>query len=114
MVIKRSYIPERGDIVWLDLNPVRGHEQSGRRPALVISPKRYNAKSGLALACPITSQVKGYPFEIGLKTKAVQGVILADQIRGIDWSKRNAEKIGIVSESVLLEVQNYVKMLVLE
>jgi mRNA interferase MazF len=114
MVTRRAYIPDRGDVVWLDFNPVRGHEQSGRRPALIISPKKYNVKSGLALACPITSQIKGYPFEVAFKTKAVQGVILADQIRGIDWRQRNADKIGIVSEVVVAEVQEYLKKLVSE
>ena len=114
MVAKRAYVPDRGDVVWLDFNPVRGHEQSGRRPALIISSKKYNAKSGLALACPITSQVKGYPFEVGLKTKIVQGVILADQIRGIDWSRRGAEKLGTASEAAIAEAQNYVKKLVFE
>ena len=114
MVAKRTYVPDRGDIVWLDFNPVRGHEQNGRRPALIISSKRYNAKSGLALVCPVTSHIKGYPFEVEFKTKLVQGVILADQIRGVDWSERRAEKIGAVSEAVVTEVQNYVKRLVLE
>lgn len=114
MVARRTYTPDRGDVVWLDFNPVRGHEQGGRRPALVISPQKYNAKSGLALVCPITSQIKRYPFEVEFKTKLVQGVILADQIRGIDWSKRNAEKISTVSEAVITEVQEYLKKLVLE
>ena len=114
MVAKRAYIPDRGDVVWLDFNPVRGHEQSGRRPALVISSEKYNAKSGLALVCPITSQVKGYPFEVTFKTKAVHGVILADQIRGIDWREHNAEKIGTVTEAVITEVQGYVNRLILE
>jgi len=114
MVVRRAYIPERGDLVWLDFNPVRGHEQSGRRPALIISSKKYNAKSGLALVCPVTSQIKGYPFEVEIKTKAVQGVVLADQIRGIDWTERDAEKNGVVSEAVLAEVQAYIKKLVLE
>lgn len=114
MVTRRAHIPERGDVVWLDFNPVRGHEQSGRRPALIISSKKYNAKSGLALACPITSHIKGYPFEVEFKTKAVQGVILADQIRAIDWTQRSAEKIGVVSESVITEVQEYLKKLVVE
>ena len=114
MVVKRTYIPNRGDVVWLDFNPIRGHEQSGRRPALVVSSEKYNAKSGLALVCPITSQVKGYPFEVEFKTKNVQGVILADQIRGIDWKQRGAEKIGTASEAAITEVQNYVKKLVSE
>jgi len=114
MVAKRSYIPERSDLVWLDFNPVRGHEQKGKRPALVVSSSGYNAKSGLALVCPVTSQVKGYPFEVAFKTRNVQGVILADQIRGVDWKKRDAEKICRISEAVVTEVQEYVKKLVLE
>lgn len=114
MVAKRGYIPERGDIVWLDFNPVRGHEQDGRRPALIVSPEKYNARSGLALVCPVTSQVKGYPFEVEFKIKPVQGVILADQIRSIDWRQRCIEKVGAVSETVLTEVQRYVKKLVSE
>jgi mRNA interferase MazF len=114
MVTKRAYVPERGDIIWLDFNPVRGHEQSGRRPALIMSSRTYNAKSGLALACPATSQVKGYPFEVAFKTRAVHGVILADQIRGIDWRRRNADKIGAASEAVVAEVQEYVGKLISE
>lgn len=113
MVTKRAtYVPNRGDVVWLDFGPVRGHEQSGRRPALIVSPQRYNAKSGLALVCPITSHEKGYPFEIKFKTKAVRGIILADQVRGTDWTQRGAEKISVVSEIVMTEVQEYIKKLV--
>lgn len=86
-----SYVPDRRDIVWITFNPQAGHEQAGRRPALVISPKAYNAKVGLALLCPITNQVKGYPFEVqipaGLK---VSGVVLSDQVRSLDWRVRQA------------------------
>ena len=114
MVAKRAHVPDRGDVVWLDFNPTRGHEQSGRRPAFVISPKRYNAKAGLALICPITSQIKGYPFEVAFKIKAVHGAILADQIRAVDWVRRDAEKIGAVPEVVIAEVQECVKKLVLD
>lgn len=114
MVAKHAYIPDRGDVVWLDFNPVRGHEQEGRRPAMILSAKGYNAKSGLALVCPVTSHVKGYPFEVQFKTKNVQGVILADQIRGVDWTQRTAAKIGTVSESVLTDVQECVKKLIVE
>ena len=114
MVAKRRYVPERGDVVWLDFNFARGHEQGGRRPAFIISSKRYNTKSGLALACPITSHAKGYPFEVPFKTKTVQGVVLADQIRAIDWAERNAEKAGTISEAVLAEAQEYVRKLILE
>lgn len=97
-----SYIPSRGDLVWLEFSPQSGHEQAGRRPALVISPNIYNEKAGLALFCPITSQVKGYPFELALPKKVeVSGVILCDQIRSLDWKRRHAKKIGKVSASIL-------------
>lgn len=98
-----KYIPERGDIVWLDFNPQAGHEQRGRRPAIVISPKSYNNKTHLALFCPITNQQKGYPFEVELKTgkNKVSGVILSDQIKSLDWNRRNAEFIVNVDQETL-------------
>lgn len=99
-----KYAPERGDIVWLTFDPQAGHEQAGRRPALVLSPKAYNAKTSLALICPITSQTKGYPFEVALPNGAINGVILADQVRNLDWAARHAEKIYSVSDAVLSEV----------
>jgi mRNA interferase MazF len=99
-----AYIPERGDIVWLQFNPQAGHEQAGHRPALVISPKVYNRKVGLALFCPITSQIKGYPFEVelpkGLKAK---GAILCDQIKNLDWRVRKAARLCTVPDDVLDE-----------
>lgn len=85
------FVPARGDVVWVSLNPQAGHEQAGRRPALVVSPQAYNGKVGLAVLCPITSQVKGYPFEVvvppGLK---VAGAILSDQVKSLDWRARRA------------------------
>jgi mRNA interferase MazF len=88
------FIPDRGDIIWITLNPQAGHEQAGRRPAVILSPAAYNKKVGLALLCPITSQVKGYPFEVvipaGLK---ISGVILSDQVKSLDWKARQAELI---------------------
>jgi mRNA interferase MazF len=100
-----AYLPERGDIVWITLNPQAGHEQAGRRPALVISPAAYNEKVGLAILCPITSQVIGYPFEVlipdGLK---VNGAILADQVKSLDWQARQAEWIGELPEAAVVEV----------
>jgi len=87
--------PERGDLIWLSFTPQSGREQAGRRPALVVSPLTYNSKVGLALVCPITSKVKGYPFEVALPEEgAVQGVILADQLRSLDWRSREAELIA--------------------
>ena len=87
-----AYVPERGDVVWITLNPQAGHEQAGRRPAVVVSPRSYNRKVGLGLFCPITSQVKGYPFEVALPTGLpVAGVVLADQVKSLDWRARQAE-----------------------
>ena len=92
MVKQKSFIPNRGHIVWINFNPQSGHEQAGRRPALVVSPAAYNEKIGLALLCPITNQVKGYPFEVAIpKGLSVSGVILADQIKNLDWKSREAE-----------------------
>lgn len=93
MVKKNGYTPDRGDIVWLNFDPAKGHEQKGKRPALVVSPKSYNKKSGLALVCPVTSQIKGYPFEITVENKYVSGAILVDQVRCVDWLERGVKKI---------------------
>lgn len=87
-----AYVPDRGDVVWISLNPQVGHEQAGRRPAVVVSPRSYNGKVGLGLFCPITSQVKGYPFEVALPAGLpVSGVILADQVKSLDWRSHQAE-----------------------
>jgi mRNA interferase MazF len=92
MVNAGPYVPGRGDVVWISLNPQAGREQAGRRPALVISPHAYNAKVGLALLCPITSQVKGYPFEVAVPAGLpVAGVVLSDHVRSLDWRARKAE-----------------------
>lgn len=89
-----AYVPRRGDAVWLDFDPQSGHEQKGRRPALVLSPEGYNRKTGLAVLCPITSQVKGYPFEVELpRGLSVKGVVLADQVKSLDWRARKAALI---------------------
>ena len=101
----RSYVPNRGDAVWISLHPQAGHEQAGRRPALVLSPAAYNGKVGLAIVCPITNQVKGYPFEAiipsGLK---VSGAVLADQAKSLDWKARQAELICELPAAVVTEV----------
>ncbi|MCR4419135.1 MAG: endoribonuclease MazF [Clostridia bacterium] len=105
MVNPKGYVPERGDLIWLEFNPQAGHEQAGRRPALVISPGLYNAKVGLALVCPITSRKKSYPFEVALPSDlAVSGVVLADQIKSLDWQARKAEFIARAPAAVLQEV----------
>ena len=93
--MEMPYVPERGDLVWLAFSPQAGHEQAGRRPAVVLSPRSYNAKVGLCLACPVTSQQKGYPFEVPVPGGLpVSGVVLADQIKSLDWRARSAEYIG--------------------
>lgn len=92
MVKRTAYVPERGDVVWITLSPQAGHEQAGRRPAVVLSPAAYNGKVGLAILCPVTTQVKGYPFEVLIpKGLAVSGAILADQVKSLDWRAREAE-----------------------
>ena len=100
-----TYEPKRGDIVWLTFNPQAGHEQSGRRPAIILSPDSYNARVGLALVCPITNQAKGYPFEVSIPSGlSVSGVVLADQIRNLDWQVRNAIFACTAPESLVEEV----------
>jgi len=101
----RVYVPHRGDAVWISFNPQAGHEQSGRSPAVVISPAAYNGKVGLAILCPITNQIKGYPFEViipqGLK---VTGAVLSDQAKSLDWKARKAALICKLPESVINDV----------
>ena len=99
------YVPARGDIVWLQFNPQAGHEQAGYRPALAVSPTVYNRKVGLALFCPITTQIKGYPFEVKLpQSQKISGVILADQVKSLDWKARKAKRLDAVPKEVLEEV----------
>jgi mRNA interferase MazF len=89
------YVPQRGDVVWLDFHPQSGHEQTGRRPGIVISPREYNRKTGLAIFCPITSRSKGYPFEVAVAADSpVSGVVLTDQLRDLDWRARNVKFIA--------------------
>ncbi len=109
----KGYVPDRGDIVWLDFNPQAGHEQTGRRPALVVSPQSYNGKVGLALMCPITSKMKGYPFEVSLPpTVGVAGVVLADQVKSLDWQVRKAEFVCKVPPEVTQEVLAKIRVLI--
>jgi Growth inhibitor len=108
----KAYAPERGDLVWLDFTPQAGHEQAGRRPAIVISPRVYNEKAGLALFCPITSQEKGYPFEVKIAHKKIAGVALSDQIKSLDWEKRKIEFIAKASKSEIDEAIEKIKALV--
>lgn len=97
--------PDRGDLAWLDFDLQAGHEQAGRRPAVVLSPLAYNARTGLALCCPVTSRAKGYPFEVALpEDLPVDGVVLADQLRSLDWRARNATVIARLPEAVVSSV----------
>jgi len=105
-------VPDRGDIVWLSFTPQSGHEQSGSRPALVISPQEYNGKTDLAIFCPITSQVKGYPFEVKVPDDLeINGVILSDQIKSLDWKTRKAEFICKLPKAILTETLNKISVL---
>ncbi len=100
-----TYVPERGDIVWVNFNPQAGHEQAGRRPAVILSPKAYNRKVGLAIFCPITSQIKGYPFEVKMPSHGkVTGVILSDQAKSLDWRVRKVAFISALPAEVIDEV----------
>jgi len=108
-----SYIPERGDIIWLEFDPQKGHEQKGRRPGIVLSKKEYNQKSNLAIICPITSKIKDYPFEVRINS-IIQGVILSDQIRSIDWKSRNAAFIEKIPEEILKEILENIDLLLNE
>ena len=107
------YVPERGDVVWLQFNPQAGHEQAGHRPVLVVSPKAYNDPVGLALVCPITSQVKGYPFEVLLPDGfEVEGVVLADQLKSLDWRARKARRLARAPRVVVREALGKIQALV--
>ena len=112
---KGAYIPERGDAVWISLDPQASHQLAGRRPALVLSPSNYNGRVGLALLCPITSQVKGYPFEVPLPVGLpVTGVVGADQVKSLDWRRRKASRIGAIPEEVVAEVVRRLQTLLQE
>jgi mRNA interferase MazF len=105
MVKPAPYVPARGEIVWISLNPQAGHEQAGRRPALVLSPSEYNDRVGLVILCPITNQVKGYPFEVALPSGGkVTGAVLSDQVKSLDWRARNAEFLERAPQSVTDDV----------
>ena len=105
-MVARLYVPDAGDLVWLTFDPQAGHEQRGRRPALILSPRIYNAKARLAIACPITSQVKGYPFEVPLPSgSSIAGVVLADHVKNLDWQARKVVFEGKAATEVLAEVR---------
>lgn len=105
------YVPDEGDIVWLDFTPQSGHEQAGRRPAVVLSPKTYNSRAGLLVCVPVTNQVKGYPFEVALEGKGASGAALADQVKSLDWQTRHAERKGRASPAEVAEIKAKIKAL---
>jgi mRNA interferase MazF len=106
-----GYVPDSGDIVWLNFTPQTGHEQSGHRPALVVSPRSYNGKTSLMLCCPLTTQIKNYPFEVLIDGNPTS-VVLADQVKSLDWRSRNARLKGRVSPEQLAEVRAKIRALI--
>ena len=107
----QSYVPDVGDIVWVSFNPPTGHEQSGHRPAVVLSPATYNAKTSLMVCCPLTTQIKNYPFEV-LIAGPSRSAVLADQVKSLDWRKRRAKRKGIISAGELAEVRAKIRALI--
>lgn len=110
----KEYVPERGDLVWISFDLARGHEQKGRRPAVVVSPLRYNDPSGLALLCPVTSKSKPYPFVVPLDAHGITGAVLTDHIRSVDWHARRVEKIGRIPKSTLTTIQGNLGKLIVD
>lgn len=112
LMAKTAYVPEAGDIIWLDLNPRTGHEQSGRRPCLVLSEQLYSKRTGLAVVCPISSKVKGLPFEIPLSSLKTSGVILPIHVRSIDLEARYPKFIEKVPEDLLEKTRGLIKVII--
>lgn len=112
-MVARAYVPDAGDLVWLTFDPQAGHEQRGRRPALILSPRVYNAKTRLALACPVTSHLKGYPFEVPLPSGgAIQGAVLADHVKNLDWDARDVRFEAKAPPEVLTDVRERLRALI--
>ena len=111
--VSDNFVPDRGDVIWISLDPRAGHEQAGRRPVLVLSPAAYNGKVGLAILCPTTNQIKGYPYEVEIPSGLnVSGVILSDQVKCLDWQARKAEFICKLSSKIIIEVQKKLNTLI--
>lgn len=106
-----AYVPDAGDIVWINFDPQTGHEQAGHRPGVVLSPAAYNGKTSLMLCCPMTTQIKGYPFEV-LIAGPSRRAVLADQIKSLDWRKRRAKRKGVISSAELAEVRAKIRALI--
>jgi mRNA interferase MazF len=111
-MVARTYVPDSGDVVWLTFDPQAGHEQRGRRPALILSPRAYNVKARLAIACPITSQVKGYPFEVPLPPGGkIVGAVLADHVKNVDWQVRRAVFEAKMPADIMTDVRERLRVL---
>ena len=111
-MVGREYVPGAGDLIWLDFTPQAGREQAGRRPAVVLSPQSYNEKTSLAVVCPITSNAKGYPFEVTIPVgQRIRGVILSDHLKNLDWRQRRAEKAGKIPRTIFEQVLSRVAAL---
>ena len=112
-MVARAYVPDAGDLVWLTFDPQAGHEQRGRRPALILSPRLYNSKARLAIACPITSHMKGYPFEVPLPPGGrISGVVLADHVKNLDWQARPLTFVAKAPADVVTDVRERLRVLV--
>jgi mRNA interferase MazF len=110
---RRGYVPDAGDIVWLEFDPQAGHEQAGHRPALVISPGSYNGKTGLMVCCPLTTRIKGHPFEVLAAVDGVDCAVLSDQVKSLDWKVRRARRKAVVSADVMVHVRAKIKALLM-
>ena len=108
---RQLYVPDAGDIVWISFNPQAGHGQAGHRPAVVLSPAAYNAKTSLMVCCPMTTQIKNYPFEVIVAGDSPSAV-LADQVKSLDWRKRRARRKGIISPAELADVRAKIRALI--
>lgn len=106
-----GYVPEAGDIVWIHFDPQSGHEQAGRRPALVLSPSTYNSRRGMMIACPMTSRIKGYPFEV-VVSRDPPSAVLADQVKNLDWRARAAQFKSVAPQAVLAQVKAMLNVLI--
>lgn len=105
------YVPDEADIIWINFTPQSGHEQAGRRPAVVLSPKAYNSRAGLLVCVPVTNQIKGYPFEVVLSGTGATGAALADQVKSLDWRSRQVERKGKVTVAEMVEIKSKIKVL---